>query len=71
MSDNEDVEISKPLGDEASEESDRSKLKPNEGNGCNLERYRWTQTLETLEVRSVSKSNWISIRYFSMFQKLC
>lgn len=56
MSDNEDVEISQPLGDEATEESDRLKLKPNEGNGCNLEHYRWTQTLETLEVRSISIS---------------
>lgn len=55
MSDTEDIEISKPLGNEASKASDRRKLKPNKGNGCNLKNYRWTQTMETLEVRSITK----------------
>lgn len=29
---------------------EKGKLKPNSGNGCDLPNYKWTQTLEEIEV---------------------
>nr|CAD7443433.1 unnamed protein product [Timema bartmani]CAD7456361.1 unnamed protein product [Timema tahoe] len=43
--------------DEEEDPKEKGKLKPNSGNGCDLPNYRWTQTLEEVEVRIPIKVN--------------
>lgn len=42
--------VSQPIVEDE-EESEKGKLMPNSGNGCDLGNYKWTQTLQDIEVR--------------------
>ncbi|XP_050334441.1 nuclear migration protein nudC [Bactrocera neohumeralis] len=52
-------EVSKPINDveDDSEKDEIGKLKPNLGNGCTLDNYSWTQTLQEVEVKIPLKTS--------------
>ncbi|CAL7943304.1 unnamed protein product [Xylocopa violacea] len=43
--------------DDEEDEKEKNKLRPNSGNGADLPNYRWTQTLQDLEIRVPLKVN--------------
>ncbi|XP_053978150.1 nuclear migration protein nudC isoform X1 [Hylaeus volcanicus] len=43
--------------EEEEDEKEKNKLRPNSGNGADLPNYRWTQTLQDLEIRVPLKVN--------------
>lgn len=48
--------------DEEEDEKEKNKLRPNSGNGADLPNYRWTQTLQDLEVSNINVM--YAIRFF-------
>ncbi|XP_003706786.1 nuclear distribution C, dynein complex regulator [Megachile rotundata] len=45
------------MEDEEEDEKEKNKLRPNSGNGADLPNYRWTQTLQDLEIKIPLKVN--------------
>ncbi|XP_055842422.1 nuclear migration protein nudC [Episyrphus balteatus] len=54
-----EAEVSKPVEEVSKDvdESEKGKLMPNSGNGCDLPNYSWTQTLQEVEVKIPFKIN--------------
>nr|XP_050847015.1 nuclear migration protein nudC [Vespula vulgaris] len=45
------------IDDEEEDEKEKNKLRPNSGNGADMPNYRWTQTLQEVEIRVPLKVN--------------
>lgn len=44
------MEVKGEEEDEEEKEEDKGKIKPNAGNGCDFDDFKWTQTLQEIEV---------------------
>jgi hypothetical protein len=52
------------------EEEKSGKMKPNSGNGCDLDKYQWTQTLGDLEIRVPFKGVGFPLKVFPIHSNL-
>ncbi|CAH1130514.1 unnamed protein product [Ceutorhynchus assimilis] len=51
-------ETTEEVTEEEEDESEKGKIKPNKGNGCDLGKYKWTQTLQDIELRIPLNKNY-------------